>query len=247
MKTTKNTILITGGSAGIGLELAKQFEAAGNKVIITGRDAARLKKATDQLPGVTGIISDVSRAEDVDQLVARLEKEFPQLNVVINNAGRAFVYNLAQTEGAYAKAAEEMETNYLSVIRLNEKLLPILRRQSEAAIVDVSSIVAYTPNHILATYSATKAALHSYTVSLRHSLAKNTNIKVFELMPPLVNTEFSHEIGGAERGIPPSVVAEDLLKAFEHNDYEVRVGNTAYIYELSRKSPDEAFAVLNPA
>jgi uncharacterized oxidoreductase len=246
MKTTKNTVLITGGSAGIGLELAKQFEAAGNKVIITGRDAARLKKALDQLPGVTGIVSDVSRAEDVDKLVARIATEFPTLNVVINNAGRAFVYNLAQTEGAYAKAAEEMETNYLSVIRLNEKLLPILRQQPEAAIVDVSSIVAYTPNHILATYSATKAALHSYTVSLRHSLT-NTSVKVFELMPPLVNTEFSHEIGGAERGIPPSVVAEDLLKAFEHNDYEVRVGNTAYIYELSRKSPDEAFAVLNPA
>jgi uncharacterized oxidoreductase len=247
MKTTNNTILITGGSAGIGLELAKQFDAAGNKVIITGRDAGRLKKATDQLPGVTGIVSDVTRAADVDKLVAQLQAEFPSLNVVINNAGRAFVHDLALAEGTYDKAAEEMETNYLSVIRLNEKLIPILRKQPEAAIVDVSSIVAYTPNHIIATYSATKAALHSYTVSLRHALSKNSSIKVFELMPPLVNTEFSHDIGGAERGIPPSVVAADLLAAFEQDSYEVRVGDTAYIYELSRTSPDDAFAVLNPA
>lgn len=247
MKTTNNTILITGGSAGIGLELAKQFDAAGNKVIITGRDAGRLKKATDQLPGVTGIVSDVTRAADVDKLVAQLQTEFPSLNVVINNAGRAFVHNLALAESTYDKAAEEMETNYLSVIRLNEKLIPILRKQPEAAIVDVSSIVAYTPNHIIATYSATKAALHSYTVSLRHALSKNSSIKVFELMPPLVNTEFSHDIGGAERGIPPSVVAADLLAAFEQDSYEVRVGDTAYIYELSRTSPDDAFAVLNPA
>ncbi|MBT1688824.1 SDR family oxidoreductase [Dawidia soli] len=247
MKTTNNTVLITGGTAGIGLELAKQFNANGNNVIITGRDAARLQNAVDQLPGVTGIVSDVTRAADVDQLVARLQAEFPRLNVVINNAGRAFVHDLAQADGTYEKAAEEIATNYLSIIRLNEKLLPILRQQAEAAIVDVSSIVAYTPNHIIATYSATKAALHSYTVSLRHALAKNSRVKVFELMPPLVNTEFSSEIGGGEHGIPPSVVAEELLKAFENNDYEVRVGNTAYIYELSRKSPDEAFAVLNPA
>lgn len=247
MKTTNNTVLITGGSAGIGLELAKQFKASGNNVIITGRDAARLQKALEQLPGVTGIVSDVTHAADVDKLITRLQTEFPNLNVVINNAGRAFVHDLAQADGTYAKAAEEIETNYLSVIRLNEKLLPILRKQPEAAIVDVSSIVAYTPNHIIATYSATKAALHSYTVSLRHALAKNSSVKVFELMPPLVNTEFSHDIGGAERGIAPSAVAEALLTAFKQDEYEVRVGDTAYIYELSRKSPDEAFAVLNPA
>ena len=97
---------------------------------------------------------------------------------------------------------------------------------------------------MIATYSASKAALHSYTLSLRLDLAKNTAIKVFELMPPLVNTDFSQDIGGAN-GIPPVTVAEALIQAFEKDEYEIHVGNTAYIYELSRTSPAEALTAMN--
>jgi uncharacterized oxidoreductase len=105
-------------------------------------------------------------------------------------------------------------------------------------------IVAFSPNHKMATYGASKAALHSYTLSLRIALAKNTGIKVFELMPPLVNTDFSKEIGGAN-GIAPAVVAEALVSAFEKDQYEIHVGRTAYIYELSRSSPAEALLAMN--
>jgi uncharacterized oxidoreductase len=244
MKTTHNTVLITGGSAGIGLEIARQFVARGNNVIITGRNEARLKRAASLVPGVTAIVSDVTNAADVDLLVSRLESEFPALNVVINNAGRAFVHQLSSGGASYENAGEEILTNYLSIIRLNEKLLPLLRRQKQAAIVNVSSIVSFAPNHVIATYSASKAALHSYTLSLRLDLAKNTAIKVFELMPPLVNTDFSQDIGGAN-GIPPATVAEALIQAFEKDEYEIHVGNTAYIYELSRTSPWEALAMMN--
>src|SRR4051812_34144140 len=188
MKTTQNTVLITGGSAGIGFEIAKQFVRNGNKVIITGRDESRLQRAAAQLKGVTAIACDVTKPEDIDRLLKTIHTDFPELNIVINNAGRAVLHNLADSTDAFDKAGGEMLTNYLSVIRLNEKVLPILKNKKEAAIVNVSSIVAFTPNHGIATYAASKAALHSYSLSLRIALAKTTAVKVFELMPPLVNT-----------------------------------------------------------
>lgn len=197
MKTIDNTILITGGSAGIGFQVAKLFSENGNRVIITGRNRERLEKAAAQLKNTTAIVGDTTNAADVDALVARLKQDFPQLNVVVNNAGSVHVYNLADSNAdAFTKAGEEILTNYLSIIRLNELLLPALRNQPEAAIVNVSSIVAFASNTKMSTYGASKAALHAYTQALRLSL-EDTLVKVFELMPPLVDTEFSTEIGGA--------------------------------------------------
>lgn len=245
MNTTTNTVLITGGSAGIGLEIAKSLVAAGNTVIITGRDQARLTKALTHLNGATGMLSDVSNEVDVDALVATVTRDFPGLNLVINNAGRALLYDISASEGAFGMAQDEMLTNYLAVIRLNEKLLPLLKAQPEAAIVNVSSVVAFVPGS-LATYSASKAALHSYTQSLRIALSRNSNVNVFELMPPLVDTEFSAPINGST-GIAPSLVAQDLMDALASDTYEIRVGNTQMIYELYLQSPDTALQVMQPA
>lgn len=244
MKTTNNTVLITGGSAGIGLELAKLFTAKGNKVIITGRNAERLQKAAAGLPGVTALACDVTNAHDVEQLVKTLESDFPSLNIVINNAGQAHVYDVAADSQAADKAADEINTNYLSVIRLTSRLLPLVNRQPEAALVNVTSIVAFAPSGTLPTYSASKAALHSYSQSLRLTLAKSTNTKVFELMPPLVNTDFSKVIGG-ENGIPPAEVAEALLQGLETDTYEIHVAGTADLYRLFLNSPQQALEVMN--
>lgn len=243
MKTSNNTVLITGGGAGIGFQTAKLLSEKGNQVIITGRNADTINKAAAQLKNVTPIVSDVSKEEDVLALAARLKKEFPSLNIVINNAAAAHLYKLEAGANAYSKAAEEMHTNYLSVIRLNEILLPLLSQQPAAAIVNVSSIVAITPGSRLPGYAASKAALHSYTQTLRHTLA-DTNIKVFELMPPLVNTEFSKEIGG-ENGMPAAGVAAALTDAIASDEYEIHVGNTAELYKLFLSSPAQAFAVMN--
>jgi uncharacterized oxidoreductase len=245
MKTTNNTVLITGGSAGIGFEIAKAFASNGNQVIITGRNEARLKKAASQIPNSVAINFDVTKEEDVHSLVSRLNKEFPSLNVVINNAGNAFIHSLSENTATFKNASEEMLTNYLSVLRLNEQLLPLLKKHNESAVVNVTSIVAFVPNHKLATYGASKAALHSYSQSLRLALDK-TSVKVFELMPPLVNTEFSKAIGG-EKGIPASEVAQDLIHAFENNIFEIRVGRTEQLYQLSLQSPAEALLAMNPA
>lgn len=244
MKTTANTILITGGSAGIGLALAQRFIAEGNNVIITGRNEARLKAAAETLGGnVTAIAADVSKQDEVEALVQRITRDFPNLNVLINNAGAASYYKLNSEADAFANAEEEIVTNYLSIIRLNEKLLPVLKQQEESAVVNVSSILSFVPNSFLPTYSASKAALHSYTQSLRLTLA-DTPVKIFELMPPLVNTEFSKEIGG-ENGIAPTVLADDLIDAFINNTFEIHTGATADIYKLNQADPAAALLAMN--
>lgn len=243
MKTTNNTVLISGGSAGIGLEIAKLLSEKGNKVIITGRNEARLQQAASQLKSVSTIVSDVSNAEDVENLVSQIKSEFPDLNMVINNAGRALVYDITEENvNAFEKAEDEMLTNYLSIIRLNEKLLPVLKTNDNPTIVNVSSVVAFVPG-ALATYSASKAALHSYTRYLRLAL-KNANVKVFELMPPLVDTEFSAPIGG-KNGVPASFVAEQFIAGLEENNYEIRVGQTEDIYRLYLSSPEDALLAMN--
>ncbi len=244
MKTTNNTVLVTGGSAGIGLAIAKLLSSKGNHVIITGRDKERLQRAASELQNVTAIQSDMTLEKDVDALVARLKKDFPQLNMVINNAGTGFAYDLGQNSGSYQKGIDEMKLNYFSIVNLNEQLLEVLAQQEEAAIVNVTSIVAIAASNTLPTYSATKAALSSYTKTLRSALAKSTSIKVFELMPPLVNTELTKTIGG-ENGIAPEVVANDLLDALSTDRYEIRTGATEDIYKLSLSSPEAAFNALN--
>jgi len=243
MKTSNNTILITGGSAGIGFAMAKAFLEKGNQVIITGRNTKRLEQAAAKLPGVTALSSDVSSEADVNQLVETIRTRFPQLNVLVNNAGYAVSNPLQPGTETWQEAANEMHTNYISVIRLTEKLLPLLQQQPHAAIVNVSSITAYAPGLHIPTYSASKAALHSYSKILRLSL-KDTGIQVFELMPPLVNTDFSAGIGGAN-GIAPSVVAEDLLQSMEQDIYSIHTGNTAKIYEALKVSPIAAMNALN--
>ncbi len=243
MKTTQNTVLITGGSAGIGFEIAKLFSEKGNRVIITGRNKERLQNAVSRLQNVTPILSDVSKTGEVNQLIERLYKDFPDLNIVINNAASALLYNITAPEvNAFEKAEEEMLTNYISVLRLNEKLLPLLKKQAEAAIVNVSSVVAFVPGSLVGN-SASKAALHSYTKSLRMALEDTSDIRVFELMPPLVNTEFSKEIGGSD-GIAPGVVAEGLLNAMQKDEYEIHVGQTEQIYQLYLSSPAEALKFM---
>ncbi len=221
MKTNGNTILITGGSAGIGFELAKQFSQLGNKVLITGRNADKLKEAADKLENVIPISGDVTSSVSTDQLLAQIKEQHPELNMVINNAGYADVYQLDANVDAFSKASQEMETNYLSIVSLTEKLLPTLLKNENSTVVNVTSIVAYHPQKMLPTYTASKAALKAYTDVLRDTFEDKLN--VFELIPPLVNTDFSKEIGG-ENGIPPKEVADELVLALEKDQWLVPVG-----------------------
>ncbi|GAA4151822.1 SDR family oxidoreductase [Chryseobacterium ginsenosidimutans] len=244
MNITNNTILITGGGSGIGLEIAKALSPA-NKIIIVGRNKEKLEAAAKDLENVFTIQADITNESDVNRLFEEVKTTFGGLNILINNAGHAHYYTISENSDTYTKALEEFTTNYFAPIRLTEKFLPLLKEQSESAIVNVSSIVGFVPGYHLPTYSDSKAALHSHTQVLRFQLAKDTNVKVFELMPPLVNTDFSAEIGGKENGIPPSDVANDLVKALEENIYEIRVGNTGLLYDNFFAATEGAFTTFN--
>ncbi|WP_026968689.1 SDR family oxidoreductase [Algoriphagus terrigena] len=232
MKTTGNIIFISGGSAGIGLAIAKIFSAAGNKVIINGRNQQRLQSALLELDNADAIQGDLSVESERIRIAKELAKSYPALNIVVNNAGAAYMNNLSDpTNNAAEKAFEEINTNYISVIHFTSLVLPQLLEQNDSAIANVTSIAAFRGNQYLPTYSASKAALHSYTQGLRDTYQHNEKLAVYEIYPPLVNTEFSAEIGGAN-GIPPAEVAEEFFLALEKNQVEVPVGETKKIHAL---------------
>lgn len=225
MKTTGNTVFISGGSAGIGLAIAKKLQAAGNKIIINGRNEERLQKALAELKDAVGIQGDLSVEADRLRIAEELKTNHSDVNVIINNAGAAFSYLLSETKNAHEKALIEMNTNYIAVIHFTELLLPHLLQKDAAAVINVSSLAVYGSHKLLPTYGATKAALHSYTVALRMTYEEQKNIQIYEVYPPLVNTEFSAEIGGGN-GIPPSEVADELFIALEKDQFDVPVGET---------------------
>lgn len=225
MKTSGNTVFITGGSAGIGLAIAKKLQAAGNKIIINGRNEERLQRALAELKDAEGIQGDLSVEADRRRIAEELKTYYPDVNIIVNNAGAAFGYLLSETTDAHEKALVEMNTNYIAVIHFTELLLPHLLKKSDSAVINISSIAVYGSHKFLPTYGATKAALHSYTVALRMTYEEQKNLQIYEVYPPMVNTEFSAEIGGAN-GIPASEVADELLVALEQNQFDVPVGET---------------------
>jgi uncharacterized oxidoreductase len=224
MKISNKTILVTGGGSGIGYATAKYLSEKGNKVIISGRNPEKIKKAGIEL-GLPAIACDITKAEEVEALVTTIKNEFSDLSVLINNAGVANIYKLGEGSGAFEKSKIEFETNYFGPVRLTELLLPVLKKQPEAAIVNITSNVSFHPLIVLPTYSDSKTALHSHTVALRLTLASDTNIKLFEVMPSLIDTDATKDMGGSN-GLPPSVVAKDIYNGIEQDRYEIYVGDT---------------------
>lgn len=223
MKITGNTVFISGGSAGIGLAIAKKLSASGNKVIINGRDEQRLQSALSELDNAVAIQGDLSIEADRLRIAEELKTKYADTNIIINNAGAAFAYLLNNTLDAHKNALTEMNTNYFAIIHFTELMLPHLLQKEEAAIVNVTSIAVFGSHKLLPTYGASKAALHSYTTALRSTYEEQKNIQIYELYPPLVNTEFSAEIGGIH-GIPASEVADELLIGLEKNQFDIPVG-----------------------
>lgn len=188
MKTSGNTLLITGGGSGIGRGLAEAFHALGNRVIIAGRRKQALDEVAAANPGMTSLTLDIENAAGIHAFAVQIEKDHPALNVVINNAGIMRPENLQAPPAGLADSEAIINTNLLGPIRLTAALLPLLRKQPSSVIMNVSSGLAFVPMAITPTYCATKAAIHSYTQSLRHQL-KGTTTEVIELIPPYVGTE----------------------------------------------------------
>jgi uncharacterized oxidoreductase len=207
MNITGNTILITGGGSGIGRGLAEGFHKAGNKVIVAGRRKEALQDVTKANPGIDSIILDIADPQNIVTASQELTTKFPNLNVVINNAG-IMVPEKVKDPSSLRTAESIVTTNLLGPIRLTSALMPTLLRQQNAAIVTVSSGLAFLPLALTPTYCATKAAIHSYSQTLRWQL-KNTKIQVIEIIPPYVQT---HLMGAEQASDPRAMPLGDFLK-----------------------------------
>jgi len=246
MKLQGKTILITGGASGIGLEAARQFLAHGANVMITGRNQAKLDEAKKLYPAVTAIKSDISDAGDAKKLLEQV-KQLGGIDILYNNAGvLTDPLNLGRADDRHFEdAAYEININYLAVIQLNNLFIDMLKSGKESAVINTTSILAFVPSILEATYAASKAALHFYTVSLReHLKALNSNVKVFELIPPLVATDMTANMDGKR------ITTEDLVKAFirglQKDDFTIRIGDTKLASALNRLAPKLTFGLVNP-
>ena len=246
MRLSGRTILITGGSSGIGLELARLLLARGNTVLITGRDPARLEAVTRELSGVEIYQSDVSDPSQVARLHEQVMGRHPTLDTLINNAGIMRNLRLGAARDL-SDITREIDVNLSGPIRMVQQFLPALSAQKNALIINVSSGLAFVPLPISPVYSATKAAMHSYTKCLREQL-RGTGVTVVELAPPPVETplfrgEFADEMKG-EKAMPPGELARRALTAIETGRVEVRPGVSNLLATMSRIAPGFMFTQM---
>ena len=240
MKLERKTILITGGSSGMGLELAKLLLERRNTVIITGRDQAKLDRAKQDLPGVHTFASDVSDPAAIAALYDSLVAAFPTLDTLINNAGIMRIQKFDEGRGL-DDLTREIDICLSGPIRMISQFLPHLRTRSGALIVNVSSGSALIPFPISPVYSAAKAALHSFTESLRVQM-KGTGVSVVELIPPGVETPlyrsepFTREMK-LPKGMDAGVYARKAIAGIEAGKPEVRPGLANVLKVMSRVAP----------
>jgi len=241
MNLNNNTILITGGSSGIGFELAKQLVRRNNTVIIAGRDVGKLNEAKATIPGLQTAVCDVADPQSIHALQTDISKTYPALNVLINCAGIMRKLNLHTAGADLEDATREISINLNGTIWTNLAFLPLLKRQPHAAIVNVSSGLAFIPMPIAPVYCAAKAAVHAFTQSLRVQL-KDSTVRVFELAPPGTETPLFHgdftkeDVGGAAP-MPVAKLAELAMAGLARDVEEIRPGLSNVLKIASRVAP----------
>jgi uncharacterized oxidoreductase len=243
MKLQKKTVLITGGTSGIGRELARQLHQRGNTVIVTGRDQHKLDATRRELPGVHTFKSDVSDPVAVAALHASVIEQFPMLDTLINNAGIMRNLDLNRNRDL-ADVTREIEINLSGPVRIVQQFLGHLKTRADSLIVNVSSGLAFVPFPASPVYCATKAAMHSFTQSLRVQLA-GTAVTVIELAPPGVETplfrgEFAEEMRG-QKGMDVEVLARHAIVGIEAGKLEIRPGLANVLKAMSRIAPQFMF------
>lgn len=224
MKLTGNTILITGGASGIGLAFAERFLKEGNKVIVVGRRIEKLQEAKEKYPDLIIRGCDVSLKEDRLKLFDWVMNEYPELNVLVNNAGIQQRVNLLQPEEDWDYYQNEIAINVEGPIHLSMLFIPNFMKQINAAILNVTSGLAIMPGVWVPIYSATKAAMHSFTLTLRHQL-ETTNIEVIEVLPPAVNTDLGG-VGLHTFGAPLEDFADSIFNGLKNGQNEIGFGGT---------------------
>ncbi|QSO50951.1 SDR family NAD(P)-dependent oxidoreductase [Alicyclobacillus curvatus] len=238
MRLSGNTILITGGSTGIGLAFAERFIATGNTVIVCGRRESVLQAAKEKFPNLITRVCDVGLKSDRIALFDWVTTNYPDVNVLVNNAGiqQRFHVLKADAKDNWSYYNNEIMVNAEAPIHLSMLFAPFFAQKEKAAIVNVTSGLAFTPLAIAPIYSATKAALHSYTMSLRHQLA-HTSVEVIEVAPPAVNTD----LGGSDlhvHGEPLDAFTDGIFQGFEDNKQEIGYGSSVNRLRMSRDEVD---------
>ncbi|MCJ2084633.1 SDR family oxidoreductase [Methylobacterium sp. E-005] len=245
MKTSKNTILITGGGSGIGQALARRFHDLGNTVIVAGRRTEALQRTVAGRPNMHAMTFDADSAEGVADFARRVTAEHPALNVVINNAGIMRIEALDQPRNL-SDAEATVITNLLGPIRLTDALIDHLGRQPDAALVNVTSGLAFVPLVSAPTYSATKAALHSYTVALREAL--KGKVEVIELVPPAVQTDLTPGQATRQGYLPLADFIDEVMSLFQEQPTprEILVQRVGFQRQAEAEHRfDEAVTTLN--
>ncbi|HVP35922.1 MAG TPA: SDR family oxidoreductase [Terriglobales bacterium] len=248
MRTTGNTVLITGGATGIGFALAEAFVNKGNEVLICGRREDKLAEAKNKLPGLRTIKCDISKAEDRECLLHWAVTTFSNLNVLINNAGIQREIDFKRGTADLLGGDDEIEINLQAPVQLSALFIPHLMKQKESAIVNISSGLVFVPVAIMPIYCATKAAIHSFSMSLRHQL-RDTSIKVFEIIAPTTDTELDKgaraKRGQVDQGVKPDVVVTATMEALEKDNFEIAIGQAQFLQDGSRKDPEGIFKRIN--
>ena len=231
MKTAGNTVLITGGATGIGLAMAGEFVKAGSTVIVCGRTEETLKQAKQKLPSLHTRICNVAKESDRDDLYEWAVANFKNLNILVNNAGiqRMIDFKKGTADLLRHRAEDgedEVEVNLRAPVYLTALFTPHLMKQKESAIINVSSGLAFYPMPELPVYCATKAAVHSFSQTLRQQL-EGTTVRVFELIPPMVDTNLDKGArkarGQTYFGLSTAEFIVPVMKAFANNEFEIRV------------------------
>jgi uncharacterized oxidoreductase len=248
MRIDGNTILITGGATGIGLALVKEFLNYDNEVIICGRRKNKLEDAKKMFPEIHTQLCDVSSPKERDELYKWIIAEFYNLNILVNNAGIQKIINFKNGTSELDGDENEILINLEAPVYLSAKFIPGFLKQKKSAIINITSGLGFIPLAIMPVYCATKAALHSFSISLRYQL-KDTNLNVFEIIPPIVDTELdrgTRETRGIKyRGIKPEEVAKETIEAIKNNFFEHAIGDAQNLTAGSRQNPEEIFSRMN--
>lgn len=236
-------MLITGGGSGIGLGLAEELVRRGNEVIICGRRRDRLEEAKARIGKLEIVTTDVGDHDARQELAHWIIENFPQTNVLVNNAGVQRTYNFLSEEASLRTAREEIEINLVGPIHLSTLFSGHLASKDAAAIINVTSGLAFAPLAHVPVYCATKAALHSLSLSMRHQF-RNTSVRVFEMAPPIVATELGIEHRPPQlnkTAMTVEAAVAGMIDAFERDVYEVGLGDAARMMEKR----EQLFAIMN--
>jgi uncharacterized oxidoreductase len=239
VNTTHNTVLITGGTSGIGFALAQRFLHQGNDVIVTGTNIQKAEAVKHQFPAMTVELADMRDRQTLEKLVYR----YPDINILVNNAGIQYNYDFANSAINVEQIEVELDINLHSPLYLTKLLLPQLLNHSTAAIINVSSGLGIVPKQSAPVYCASKAALHSFTKALRWQLEK-TSVRVFEIIPPIVDTAMTQ--GRGRDKITPEALVEEFWRNFSQDRFEMRIGKTKLLFALQRLMPSLAERIMRP-